>query len=97
MYALGMGGAFASLVSNVPGLIALSKYKVITFSVTGLVLGFSWWQVRRVSQCSIADAKRLKWQKGILWIATILLIVSVFAAYALLPIMMWLDQIQQGV
>jgi len=88
---LGMGGAMASLISIFPWLIPLSKYKAITFSLTFLLLGYSWFQVKRVTQCDIADAKRLKWQKRILLIAMIILIVSVFAAYGYLPLVNWLE------
>ena len=90
---LGMGGVMASLVSVFPWLVPLSKYKAITFTVTALLLGYSWFQVKRVTQCDIADAKRLKWQKGILWFATILLVISIFAAYGFVPLMNWLESI----
>jgi len=84
---LGMGSAMASLVSIFPWLVPLSKYKAITFTVTALLLGYAWIQVKRVTQCDIADAKRLKWQKRILLGASILLIISIFAAYAFVPLM----------
>jgi len=83
---LGLGGAMASLVSIFPWLIPLSKYKAITFSLTFLILGYSWFQVKCVTQCDVADAKRLKWQKRMLWVATIILLISVFAAYGYLPL-----------
>ena len=89
---LGLGGAMASLVSSVPWLIPLSKYTAATFSVTALVLGYSWLQLKRADQCDIADAKSLKWQKRVLWFATILLGVSLFAAYGLLPLVMFLEK-----
>jgi len=89
----GMGGAMASLVSLFPWLVPLSKYKAITFTATALLLGYSWVQVKRVKQCDVADANRLKWQKRILMFATILLIISVFAAYGLIPLMSWFESI----
>ncbi len=88
---LGLGGAMASFVSIFPWLVPLSKYKAITFFVTALILGYSWFQVKRVSQCDVADAKRLKWQKRILWFATIILIISIFAAYGYIPLMSWIE------
>ncbi len=88
---LGAGGAMASLVSNLPWLATMSQYKVVVFGLTALVLAYSWWQVRRVSQCSIADAKRLRWQRVMLSISTTLLAVSILAAYAAYPLARWLD------
>ncbi len=91
LIALGAGGAVASLVSAAPWLVALSQYKLVTFGITALALGFSWRQVRRVMVCDIADAKRLRWQRWVLWGATGLFVVSVFSAYAMLPLALWLE------
>lgn len=90
----GMGSVVASVVSALPVLAWLSQYKAATFSVTGLVLAYSGWQLRRAGrsgQCSIEDGKRLKWQKWVLGINIVLFAVAVFAAYALLPIVLWLE------
>ena len=91
LIALGAGGAVASLASSAPWLIALSKYKALTFGATAALLGYSWWRLRRVTECSVADARRLRWQRRTLVAAAAILAVSVFAAYALLPITLWLD------
>lgn len=91
---LGMGSVVASVVSVLPWLAWLSQYKAATFSVTGLVLGHSWWRLRRTGgsgQCAIEDGKRLKWQKRLLGISTAIFVAAVFAAYALLPIVLWLE------
>ncbi|MDT8321734.1 MAG: hypothetical protein RQ826_14535 [Xanthomonadales bacterium] len=91
---LGMGSVVASIVSALPVLAWLSQYKAATFSVTGLVLAYTWWQLRRTGQsgqCAIEDGKRLKWQKRVLGVSTIIFVVAVFAAYALLPITLWLE------
>ena len=94
LVALGAGGAVASMASSLPWLVALSKYKLATFSFTAVVMGYSWWQVRqlgRSGECSIADAKRLRLQHRVLGAASAVFAVSIFAAYALLPIVMWFD------
>lgn len=91
LVALGAGGAVASMASSLPWLIALSNYKGVTFSFTALSLGYAWWRLRQVSSCDIADAKRLQWQRWVLRAAVALFAFSLFAAYALLPIMMWYD------
>ena len=94
LVALGAGGAVASMASALPWLVTLSEYKLATFSFTALALGYSWWQVRRLRQsesCSIADQRRLRLQSFVLRAATGIFGVSVFAAYALLPLVMWWD------
>lgn len=91
---LGMGSVVASVVSALPFLAWLSQYKAATFSVAGLVLAYSWWQLRRTGrsgQCNIEDGKRRKWQKWVLGINTAIFVAAVFAAYALLPIVLWLE------
>ncbi len=92
LVALGAGGAVASMASAAPWLVALSEYKLATFGVTAAALAYSWWQVRKVAaSCSIADAKRMRVQKWVLRGATLIFGVSVLAAYALLPLVMWFD------
>ena len=94
LVALGAGGAVASMASALPWLVALSEYKLATFGFTAAALGYSWWQVRRLrnaSSCSILDAKRLRVQNWILRGATAIFAFSLFAAYGLLPLVMWMD------
>ncbi len=91
LVALGAGSAMASLASAAPWLVTLSEYKAATFSATGLVLGYAFWRVRRVSQCDISDAKTLRLQRRVLWASSVILAVSMFAAYAALPLLVWLE------
>ncbi len=89
LVALGAGGAVASLASAAPWLVAISQYKAWTFAATAAVLAYAWWQAGRVETCDIADAQRLRRQRRLLWLSTALLVVSVVAAYGLLPLMQW--------
>jgi len=94
LVSLGMGSVVASLVSALPWLAWLSQYKAMTFSVTAAVLAYSWWCLRRTNQtaqCSVQDGKRLKWQKRLLGVSTLIFVMGVFTAYTLLPITLWLD------
>jgi hypothetical protein len=91
LVAVGAGSAVASLVSAAPWLMPLAEYKAVTFSATALLLGYSGWRLSKVTHCDIADRRRLRLQRGALWFSTALLVVSVFAAYAALPIRIWLD------
>ena len=86
LVALGAGGAVASLASNAPWLIALSKYKGGTFSATVAVQAYAWWRLRNAESCGIEDARRLRWQRRVLIGSTALLVISVLAAYAALPL-----------
>jgi hypothetical protein len=92
LVALGAGGAVASLASAAPWLVWLSQYKAWTFGLTAGVLALSWWQASRADACDVADAARLRRQRRMLGGATGLLGVSVFAAYALLPLTSWLAE-----
>jgi len=94
LVALGAGGAVASMASSLPWLIVLSKYKLATFGFTAVALGYSSWRVRELGKsgaCGVVDAKRLRFQRWVLRAATGIFAVSIFAAYALLPIVMWCD------
>ena len=94
LVALGAGGAVASMASSLPWLVALSKYKLATFGLTAVALGTSWWQVRQLGKsgaCSIEDARRQRFQSWVLRAATTIFVGSIFAAYALLPIVMWFE------
>ncbi len=87
---LGAGGAVASLASAAPWLVTLSEYKAATFGVTALALVYAWRRVRSAMQCETADARRLRWQRWVLWGSTSIFAVSVASAYALLPLLLWL-------
>ena len=94
LVALGAGGAVASMASSLPWLVTLSEYKLETFGFTAVALGYSWWQVRELGKsaaCSLAGAKRLRLQSWVLRAATAVFSLSIFAAYALLPIVIWFD------
>ena len=90
LIALGAGGAVASLASSMPWLVTLSEDKAATFSVTAAVLAYAWWQVRVAAQCDIADAKRVRLQRAVLWTSSGVFVLSVFAAYAALPLVLWM-------
>jgi len=84
--ALGVGSAVASMVLVMPWLTTLSEYKAVTFSITAIILAYSFWRLHHASYCELAGQARVEWQRVSLWIGTTIFIVSVFAAYALLPL-----------
>ena len=91
LVAVGAGGAMASLVSAAPWLVALARYKEWVFLATAISLAYSWWLSGRAGVCDLAAAKRLRWQRGALWVSSFLLGASLFAAYALIPLVVWWD------
>ena len=93
LVALGLGGAVASVMSVAPWLVALSEYQLATFTATGLVVGYSWWRVCRIQQCEIGEQKRLCRQKALLWATTAIFLISIFTAYALYPLVRFLERV----
>ncbi len=93
LVALGLGSVVASAVSALPWLGTLAEYKTITFSLTAAILSYSWWSFRRASLCDVGEGRRLRVQRIILWVITALFAVSVFAAYALFPLTLFLDSL----
>ena len=95
LVALGAGGAVASLATALPWLVTLSEYKLATFGVTAAALAYSWWQMRGTRKggaCDTANAKRIRLQRWVLQTATVAFAASVFAAYAALPLVMWIGR-----
>lgn len=90
---LGMGSAVVSMASAMPWLTTLSQYKAIIFSLTTGVLIFSYWRLHSIKACSLADKYRLRWRKAVLWSSSVILLLSLFAAYVLLPITLWLERL----
>ncbi len=90
---LGMGGAVASMMSVARWLGTLAQYKLLMFTATGLVIGYTWWRIRSVEQCALGEGPRLRGRKVVLWATTVVFFISVFAAYALYPIARYLDQV----
>ena len=93
LVALGLGSAVASMVAVMPWLTTLSQYKVVTFSLTAAALVYSYWRLHRIKVCALADKNRLRWQKAVLWSSSAILLLSLFAAYVLLPITLWLERL----
>jgi len=82
-----------SMVSALPWLAVLSRHKIWVFGFTTAALALSWLRLNRVAAtCSIADAKRIRGQRVMLWCSTVLLAVSMLAAFAAEPIARWLDR-----
>lgn len=101
LVAVGMGAVVAGLVSDLPWLIFMSKYKGWTFLMAGIMIGFNFWLFygrKREQVCEIDENGKetacntaAKWSKGILWFSFALYILGLFAAYLLFPIQIFLE------
>jgi hypothetical protein len=97
----GLGASVASMLSFLPWLVALSRHKVWTFSISGALIAFSFVNTYyivprlRTQECSpdnptgCAEASRLS--KVLLWVSAVIYGVGFFVAYALGPILTKLD------
>ncbi len=93
LVALGLGSVVASTVSAMPWLGTITEYKTLTFSLTALILGYSWWRFRSSRECDVGEGRRLRVQQIILWVITAVFGASIFAAYALYPLTLFLDNL----
>ncbi|MCH8137021.1 MAG: hypothetical protein IIB77_13680 [Proteobacteria bacterium] len=98
LVALGMGATMASLVSNVPFLVALSQHKILVFTISGSLLGLSGWLLYRTGRTCPTDPKLAelclrteKWNRRIYWFSITLWGVGFFAAFLALPIQIRID------
>jgi hypothetical protein len=97
----GLGASVASMLSFVPWLVTLSRHKVWTFSISGVLIATSFVNTYyivpslRTQECSpdnptgCAEASRVS--KVLLWVSAVIYGVGVFVAYALGPILTKLD------
>ena len=86
---LGAGAALAGLVSTAPWLVALSKYKVWTFGVSGLLIilaGLLRWQARNLP-CPVdqtqnkACARLRRFSQWVYWLSVMIWCVGFFFAF----------------
>ena len=95
---LGMGTTYAALTDSAPFLITLGKYKAVTFTVAGILIGLSIWFSYRPGRSCPTDTQlaghcsRIQvWNRRLLIIAGLAWGAGFFAAYLALPLQMWLD------
>ncbi len=98
LVSLGLGATYASLTDSVPYLITLGKYKAVTFSVAGILIGLSLWLAYRPGRSCPTDpqlaakCRRVHtWNRRLLIIAGSAWCLGFFAAYLALPLTIWLE------
>jgi mercuric ion transport protein len=99
---LGMGTAVASLLSAAPWLVSVSRHKIWTFSIAGILISMSFVmtyliapRLRQGEACEADDpttcGKVSKVSRIILWASAVIWLCGFFVAYLLGPILERLD------
>lgn len=98
----GLGASVASMLSFFPWLVALSRHKVLTFSVSGLLIACSFlntYYIRprlRPKEClpgspnACVEASRLS--RVLLWVSAVIYAIGFFVAFVIGPIFSKLDR-----
>ena len=98
---VGLGATVASALSALPWLVTLSRHKTWTFGISGVLIVASfinmYWLMPRFNRACSADdpsacAEASRISKVVLWTSAVIYSAGVFVAYALGPILTWLDK-----
>ena len=93
LVALGAGSVVASLVTNVPWLVSLSRNKEWVFLIAGLLLSADYWVLyqSRSAACQAGGVCHVshpfgRWMRRVFWSSVGLYALGLGAAYLLLPV-----------
>jgi mercuric ion transport protein len=99
---LGMGATVASVLSSLPWLVTLSHHKNWTFGVSATLIAFGFANVYylgprlRADACAADDPSACetatRFSKVVLWTSAALCAAGAFVAFALGPILAWMDK-----
>lgn len=99
---LGLGASVASVLSAMPWLVMLSRHKVWTFGLSGVLIALSFVQIYYVAPrirgrgCSPDDPyacdEASTLSKALLWVSALIYTVGFFVAFVLGPILTRLDK-----
>lgn len=100
LVSLGMGATVASLISSFPILVTLSEHKIWVFSISALVLLFSFISLFHSGRSCPADPhlghlcqKSHDWNRRLLWLSLFIWSIGFFASFLALPLQIWIDQL----
>ena len=101
---VGLGATVASVLSAMPWLVSLARYRVWVFSIAGALILVSFLYIYRFSPQLRAEGERCIAEDGVstcdtasrlshvaLWVAAAIYVIGFFTAYLLGPIFMKLD------
>lgn len=100
---IGMGATVASLLSAMPWLVNLSRHKIWTFSISGILISLSfivtYWIAPRLQAGETCDAddptacgQASRMSRRLLWFSAIVWSAGFFVAYLLGPILERMDR-----
>ena len=99
---VGLGASVASMLSFMPWLVILSRHKLWTFAVSGILIALSFVNMYYISprvrakECGAdhpsACEEASKLSRVLLWVSAVIYAVGVFVAYVLGPILTRLDR-----
>lgn len=96
--ALGLGATVAAISSSFPILVSIAQHKAWVFTGAALLLVMTSWLLFRPGRECPADPELqaacdrvLMWNRRIFWIAVAIWAIGFFAAYAALPLRIWLE------
>ncbi len=96
---LGLGATVAALTNAVPLLLEIAVYKTWVFAGAGAMLVLSAWVMYRPNRACPTDpelarlcAQTMKWNRRILWTSATVWGIGFFAAYLVLPLLIWLGR-----
>ena len=102
LVALGLGAVMAGLVTSLPFLVTLTKYKEGTLLFAAAIIGVNFWLVYgragTNATCTIPENSAetacetaSKWSKIVLWISFAFLFIGAVMTYLALPLLRWLE------
>lgn len=95
---LGLGAAVATLVGALPFLVTLSKYKILTFLLSGALLTLAGTMIYRPGRNCPTDSKRgllctrsQLWNRRVFWLSILLWGIGFFTSFLVLPLQLWIE------
>lgn len=95
---LGLGATVASLVGALPFLVTLSKYKILIFILSGVLLTLAGTMIYRPGRsCPTAPdlgaacTRSHLWNRRIFWFSMLLWGIGFCAAFLALPLQLWIE------
>jgi len=86
----------ASLIETAPWIVALERYRLVLFSVSGTLLALNYWMVVvRPRQCAPGelchlDSPFMRFNRRLYWTSVVLFAVALTATYGSLLVWQWM-------
>lgn len=87
----------ASLIETAPWIVALERYRLVLFSVSGTLLALNYWMVVvRPRQCAPGelchlDSPFMRFNRRLYWMSVALFVVALAVTYGSQVVVQWLE------